>query len=132
MSELIDTLRDALKEALDIPRPLTDKTARYHDALQLLSTPDALAWALLEEMAERVVVVGVCAGDLDFKWAALGETLQVSSTGLGLFLNRWQDGFEDPIDDFFVGSPEAARMVILCLARAVKEQEGRVQDDGTP
>lgn len=119
--KLIETLQEALKEALDRSRPLNDKTLRYHDTLQLLSQPDALAWALLEEMAER--------GTECRQSREMGLAFTAPQTCATVYVTDEGEILCDPCTDgAWFNTSDEAKPLVLILARAIKEQEGRVRD----
>lgn len=139
MSNLIDTLRDALEFAVsyhtDVSR--VDPPDGWREALESLSTLDALAWALLEEMAERDVEVqdsGFCHLDDDAPddgWQSVRYAIPPIEVDLDVFGNAGSDWCEPLtvcVPELELSKPARVRNLILCLARAIKEQEGRCQD----
>ena len=121
---LIETIQEAISCAI---ARCAERDSEYNDfteALALSTQPDALAWALLEEMAERCSVVpdGDDEGDWieiragGIHWASLPDNAEC---------NRWIE---------IEACPEIGKSDVLdlaaCLARAVKEQEGRVESNG--
>lgn len=109
MDNLLETLRDALESAIYQNRlPCSDKRLRYEAALSLLSTPDALAWALLDEMAAEMVEV-----------APSRQIFRIKESKTQCFWSTRERSLEGHVADI------NGRDLILCLARAIREQESR-------
>ena len=109
---LIETIQEAISCAI---ARCSERGSEYEDfteVLALSTQPDALAWALLEEMAERVEV-------------------EVSPNGGTLYFRIWDSTIGpataklDEFGNIRAVTEDDTRNLILCLARAIKEQEGR-------
>lgn len=149
--DLLETLRDALEHTIKATKErrslylcekriefLDQVILEYQSALSLLSTPDALAWALLEEMAEERVEVselGKSPTDWIRRFQLANEPrgtssvikFQVGNVDARLRIN---DNGGQTLDYQVLPptSPAALRDLILCLARALQEQRKREQE----
>lgn len=137
MSELIDALDCALEFAKQRCQEMrcAEDVIAFEKVQELVSTPDALAWALLEEMAERVEVQdsGFCHlddDDPDDGWQSVRYAIPPIEVELDVFGNAGCDECEPLtvcVPELELSKPARVRNLILCLARAIKEQEGRVK-----
>lgn len=123
MSNLIETLQEALACAIAREAALDRKHDDFVKVLQLLSTPDALAWVLLEEMAERVESYG-----FEHSTARTFHMPDHSAAAQAMHGGGVMTGHD------YEATPERYLGKLLCViaankhdkARAIKEQEGRV------
>lgn len=120
--DLLKTLRDALEFAAEFGG--CEGGRKDREALSLLSTPDALAWRLLEEMAEERVEVET-EREIHSRSSLVAWTEAQIRVGEHVYvevLGEPRMAKEDP--------SLSGRLMILCLARAIKEQESRESEVG--
>lgn len=137
MSKLIDTLKDALEIARDHRATILLAETRFRKALEALSTPDALAWALLEEMAEERVEVSEL-GKSPTEWIrrfqlaceprGIASVIKFQIGNVDVRLRTNEAGSRTWTITSWLQRPAALGDLILCLVLALQEQRNREQE----
>ena len=118
MNNLLETLREALYIAARVSEERKDEdSGQFRNALSLLSDPDTFIWRLLEEKAAEVTRCRRLPRRAE-KWITSGKGDEE------FCVSAWPDG-DVTIPGSCLGSTDKIKNLILCLARAIQEQEMR-------